>query len=147
MYHSDFLSYSPQANRPVDWRRVIGLSICFAMFSPFPSASEINLQPQLHLARDIRLRRDHAEIRIAEALVRPGELWRVEEVEKFAAKLHALALRDREGFEERKVEIPDPVGAHVRDHAWRGAERKRRGLTEDGGVEPTSELLIRRAVA
>jgi len=68
--------------------------------------SEQNLQPDLHLAWKVVLRRDHAEQRGAKAGSRGGELRMVHQIERLAAEHHGSPFANAKTLEQGEVQIP-----------------------------------------
>jgi hypothetical protein len=110
--------------------------------------SENQLECKLNKSRLVRLGRHDAELRRTQHIARIAELRAVEKVEELRAKLKVqLFIRPKPGvLENRKIQIVDPVSAHIRQGAADISKRESRRLAEFRDVEPTIQPLRSRAV-
>src|SRR5262249_43354975 len=97
------------------------------------------LQPDLNLSRRQYRGGDFAEVGVAQARIRVGEMRVVEGVEEFRSELNRPLFADSETFEKRQVEVNHTGPTRV---ALAGVtEGELRGRSETASVEPSIDGL------
>src|SRR6476620_6347847 len=108
------------------------------------AASENQLQPQLNVARRIRLSGDNAKVRTVDSRSRSTEDGSIRQVECFGPERKFEALRDLEILKQREIQILRLVQANASVGSRHVAGGEIRRLRKRGSIEPLVNALAAR---